>query len=77
MTSLEVVVVMAGVPLTIMVVIGLLTMRPHFTRVPRWRPGQQWNYRPVLFTAAPEALRDGSSAHHTTGDSRGGARGHW
>ncbi len=77
MTSLEVVVVMAGVPLTIMVVIGLLTLRPHFGRTRLWRPGQEWSYRPVLFMAAPEGLRDGSAVHHATGGSRGGARGHW
>jgi hypothetical protein len=62
-TSLEVVVVMAGVPLAIMVLIGLLTLRPHVTRAPRWRPDQEWNHRPVLFTAAPEALREASAAH--------------
>lgn len=77
MTSLEVVVVMAGVPLAIMVLIGLLTLRPHFTRVPRWRPDQEWNYRPVLFTATPEALREASAAHRETGGTRGGAQGHW
>jgi len=77
MTSLEVVVVMAGVPLTIMVVIGLLTLRPHFGRTRLWRPGQEWNYRPVLFTAQPEAWRDGSAVDRAAGGSRGGARGHW
>ncbi|MGH3846074.1 MAG: aa3-type cytochrome oxidase subunit CtaJ [Pseudonocardiaceae bacterium] len=77
MTSLEVVAVMAGVPLAIMVVLGLLTLRPHYTRAPRYRPGEEWNYRPVLFTANPEVLRAGQASHHATGGARGGARGHW
>lgn len=77
MTSLEVVVVMAGVPLTIMVVIGLLTLRPHFARTRRWRPDQEWNYGPVLFTTTTQALRDRSPTHPTTGGSRGGAQGNW
>jgi hypothetical protein len=34
-TSLEVVLVMAGVPLAIMVVLGLLTLGPQFVRRPR------------------------------------------
>ncbi len=36
-TSLEVVLVMAGVPLAIMVVLGLLTLRPHFALPRRLR----------------------------------------
>ena len=77
MTSLEVVVVMAGVPLAIMVLIGLLTLRPHFTRARRWRPDQEWNHRPVLFTTKPEVLREASGAHRETGETRGGAQGTW
>jgi len=41
MTSLEVVLVMAGVPLAIMILLGLLTLRPHFPRARRYRPGQE------------------------------------
>ena len=40
-TSLEVVLVMAGVPLAIMVVLGLLTLGPHLARARRARPGRQ------------------------------------
>lgn len=40
-TSLEVVLVMAGVPLAIMVVLGLLTLGPHLVRARRSRSGRQ------------------------------------
>ncbi|HKS52522.1 MAG TPA: hypothetical protein VJS67_11695 [Pseudonocardiaceae bacterium] len=41
MTSLEVVLIIAGVPLVIMVVLGLLTLGPPFLRDRRSRPGRQ------------------------------------
>ena len=53
MTSWEVVLVLAGVSAAIMVVLGLLTLRPHLVRVRRYRPGEQWDYPPVLWTANP------------------------
>ena len=83
MTSLEIILVLAGVPLAIMVLLGLLTLRTAFARPRRYRPGDEWNYPPVLWTANPEALRDGMTSHHTrhgcegTGGARGGARGNW
>lgn len=40
-TSLEVILVMAGVPLAIMVVLGLLTLGPHLARSRRARPRRQ------------------------------------
>jgi hypothetical protein len=74
-TSVEVVVVLAGVPLAIMVVLGLFTLRP-FARAPRWGPGDDWNFPAVLWIAKPEALRR-DSASRGTGGARGGARGEW
>jgi hypothetical protein len=74
-TSLEIILVLAGVPLAILILLGLLTLRPNFARPPRYRPGQEWNYPPVLWTANPEALREASGQR--TGGARGGARGHW
>jgi hypothetical protein len=79
-TSLEVILIMAGVPLAIMVLLGLLTLRPHFARTRRYRPGEEWSYPPVLWTANPEALRDGVEHHRSrdgSGGGRGGARGNW
>jgi hypothetical protein len=40
-TSLEVVLVMAGVPLAVMVVLGLLTLGPHLVRSRRSRRGRR------------------------------------
>ncbi|MDQ4092873.1 MAG: hypothetical protein M3143_05540 [Actinomycetota bacterium] len=75
MTSLEMILVLAGVPLAILVLLGLLTLRPNFVRPRRYRPGEDWNYPPVLWTANPEALQDGSPQRARA--ARGGARGHW
>ncbi|MFZ0876504.1 MAG: hypothetical protein WAN20_18600 [Pseudonocardiaceae bacterium] len=80
MTSLEVILVLAGAPLAIMILLGLLTVRPKFTRPRRYRPGEPWNHPPVLWTANPEALRDGTTQHRSrdgSGEARGGARGNW
>jgi hypothetical protein len=82
-TSLEVILVLAGVPLAIMVLLGLLTLRAAFARPRRYRPGDEWNYPPVLWTANPETLGGGMSVHHAhhgregSGGTRGGARGNW
>ena len=43
-TSVEVVLILAGVPLAIMVVLGLLTLRTMFARPRRYRPGDKWSY---------------------------------
>ncbi|MGH3842654.1 MAG: aa3-type cytochrome oxidase subunit CtaJ [Pseudonocardiaceae bacterium] len=83
MTSLEIILVLAGIPLAIMVLLGLLTLRTTFARPRRYRPGDEWNYPPVLWTANPEALRDGGTAHHAhhghagSRGARGGASGNW
>lgn len=80
-TSLETILVLAGVPLAILVVLGLLTLRPNFARPRRYQAGQEWNYPPVLWTANPEALRGSAghqgTGHQGTGAARGGARGDW
>jgi hypothetical protein len=78
-TSLEVILILAGTPLAIMILLGLLTLRPKFARTRRYRPGEQWDHPPVLWTATPEALRD-EAAHGSrdgSGEARGGARGNW
>ena len=80
MTSLEIVLILAGVPLAIMVLLGLLTMRSSFRRPRRYRIGDEWNYPAVLWTAHPEALRGGVATHYgrdRSGGTRGGARGNW
>lgn len=80
MTSLEVILILVGVPLAIMTLLGLLTLRPHFARTRHYRAGEQWNYPPVLWTANPEALRTGRAHHRSrdgSGGALGGARGNW
>ena len=74
-TSLEIILILAGVPLAILVLLGLLTLRPNFARRARYRPGEEWKYPPVLWTANPEALHENS--HQIADAARGGARGHW
>jgi hypothetical protein len=74
-TSLEVVLVMAGVPLAIMVLLGLLTLGPHLARTRRSHPGQKSNRPPVLWTVNPENLRGGSTNHKIRGAVRKGDRG--
>ncbi|MGH4016155.1 MAG: aa3-type cytochrome oxidase subunit CtaJ [Pseudonocardiaceae bacterium] len=80
MTSWEIILVLAGSPLAIMALLGLLTLGPSVRRRPRYRPGQEWNHPPVWWTADPQALRDAGAAHHnpaTTRAARGGCRGDW
>ncbi|MGH3790961.1 MAG: aa3-type cytochrome oxidase subunit CtaJ [Pseudonocardiaceae bacterium] len=63
-----------------MILLGLLTLRPRIARGRRYRPGEVWNHPPVLWTANPEALRDGVVPPHGgagSGEARGGARGNW
>jgi hypothetical protein len=79
-TSLEVILVLSGTPLAIMISLGSLTLWPKFARTRRWRPGEEWSYPPVLWTANPEALRDGVAHYHGregSGGARGGAGGSW
>ncbi|MGH3874454.1 MAG: aa3-type cytochrome oxidase subunit CtaJ [Pseudonocardiaceae bacterium] len=73
--SPETILILVGLPLAIMVLLGLLTLRPNLVRSRRYRPGQEWNHPPVLWTANPEALRD--PGPRRAGAARGGARGHW
>lgn len=83
MTIVETVSVFALIPLAIYGVITLLTLRPKATRITRYRPGQEWGYAPVWWTANPAGVSsnhqvaddaDGATAARTA---RGGARGNW
>ena len=81
MTIVETVLVFALIPLALYGVIMLLTLRPKATRIPRYRPGQEWGYAPVWWNANPAGL---SAGHHSTAEpavegstAKGGARGNW
>lgn len=79
MRSLEVILILAGVPLAIMIFLALLTLRPKFARTRRYRPGEKWDHPPVLWTANPEVFRDKAvhGSRDGSGQARGGARGNW
>jgi hypothetical protein len=79
-TSLDIILILAGAPAAIMVILGLLTLRTTFTRPRRYRPGDDWSYPPVLWTAHPEAWRASVTDRRHRGGSggpRGGAHGNW
>ncbi|SHG90450.1 aa3-type cytochrome oxidase subunit CtaJ [Streptoalloteichus hindustanus] len=63
MSVVETVVVFALIPLGIYGVITLLTLWPKFTRGPRYRPGQEWEYEPVWWTANPAGLGVPAGGH--------------
>ncbi len=80
MTIVETVLVFALIPLAIYGVITLLTLRPKATRIVRYRPGQEWNYAPVWWSANPGGLSADRHAEATSSSgptARGGARGNW
>jgi hypothetical protein len=68
---------MAGVPLAIMVLLGLLTLGPHLVQTRRSHPGQKSNRPPVLWTVNLKDLRGGSTNHKIRGAVRKGDRGDW
>lgn len=80
----ETIVVFVGIPLALYGLLGLLTLRSKFAGSFRYRPGQEWNYPPVWWTANPHGLD--RAKHHTASGTdagssaaavRGGARGSW
>ncbi|MGH3978065.1 MAG: aa3-type cytochrome oxidase subunit CtaJ [Pseudonocardiaceae bacterium] len=81
MSAVETVLVLALSPLAILGVIAILTLWPKFARAPRYRPGQEWTYPPVWWTANPDSLPashgTGAGGDRVAGSRRGGARGSW
>lgn len=86
----ETVLVFAVIPLAIYGLIALGTLRSKFGSAPRYRPGQEWDYPPVWWTANPEGLagraqtreqsqrREGADGVGSgTSTNRGGASGNW
>jgi hypothetical protein len=79
-TAVETILVLVFGPLAIMGVLAVLTLWPKFARTPRYRPGQEWNYPPVWWTAEPEAAgssRSPAALEGTAHTARGGAHGSW
>ncbi|MBB4967985.1 aa3-type cytochrome oxidase subunit CtaJ [Saccharothrix violaceirubra] len=83
MTIVETVLVFALIPLAIYGVITLLTLRQKATRITRYRPGQDWGYAPVWWSANPAGLGADrhaaipESATATGATAKGGASGKW
>ncbi|MFB9909342.1 aa3-type cytochrome oxidase subunit CtaJ [Allokutzneria oryzae] len=84
MNVAETLLVFALIPLAIYGVIALLTLWPKFARTPRYRPGQDWDYEPVWWTANPAGVgvrvnhsAPVESAAQSVRTARGGARGSW
>jgi hypothetical protein len=72
------------IPAAIYGVIALLTLRPTYARVPRYRPGQPWTYEPVWWSAtgaldaahAPQ-LTESTPVDTSVRTAAGGCRGNW
>lgn len=80
MTAVETILVLVLGPLGILGVLAVLTLWPKFARVPRYRPGQEWDHQPVWWTANPDAIgtsRQPAQLDTTASTARGGARGTW
>ncbi|GLZ37761.1 hypothetical protein [Actinokineospora sp. NBRC 105648] len=83
MTLAETLLVFAAIPLALYGVIALLTLRDKFAKAPRYRPGQEWGYEPVWWTANPAGLGAEHTPHADHADTarprtaKGGARGGW
>ncbi|WP_130348145.1 hypothetical protein [Herbihabitans rhizosphaerae] len=89
MSLVQTVLVFVGLPLAIYGLVALLTLRSRAASRPRYRPGQDWDYPAVWWTANPAGV--GVDRHagrptaeatddSATGEARtavGGARGSW
>ncbi|MGY1827657.1 MULTISPECIES: aa3-type cytochrome oxidase subunit CtaJ [unclassified Blastococcus] len=59
MTVAETLLVYAGIPLAVVLVLALLTLRPGADRRPRYKPGQPWNHAPVWYEPHPAHVGGG------------------
>lgn len=84
-SAVQTILVYVLIPAGIYGVIALLTLWPKSARSPRYRPGQQWTYEPVWWSAsglvAPEQTGRTAETEAEAGSevrtARGGARGNW
>lgn len=53
MSKLEALLIFAGIPLAVLVIIALLVMAPSVARGPRYRPGLSWWADPEWFNGPP------------------------
>jgi hypothetical protein len=86
-TVVETILVFAGIPLAIVVLLALLIFVPGGRKRVRYKSGQAWDHAPIWYEPHPDgpaaghgshpALPAGSSTHATAGGPLGGARGTW
>jgi hypothetical protein len=64
-TVVETLLVYAGAPLAVILVLALLTLVPGRTKRARYRPGQPWDHEPVWYEPHPEGMTQtgGGDAH--------------
>ena len=84
MSTVETILVFAGIPLAIILLFAVLTLLPGRQKKARYKPGQPWEHEPVWFEPHPMGSAHGEAhaltAGHSTAASAGplgGARGTW
>ena len=85
MTVVETILVFAGIPLAIILLLALLIFVPGGRKRARYKSGQSWEHAPIWYEPHPDgaghdahaALPAGSAGHTTTAGPLGGARGTW
>jgi hypothetical protein len=86
-TVVETILVFAGIPLAIILLLALLVFVPGGRKRPRYKSGQPWDHAPIWYEPHPDgaaadhgshaALPAGSAAHSVAAGPLGGARGTW
>lgn len=80
MSLVQTVLVFVAIPGAIYGAVALLTLRVRSSKTPRYRPGQDWDYPPVWWTANPEGAVQAAYVDDSAPTGRtawGGARGSW
>ena len=52
LTPLQQVMVFAGIPALLCLILALAILAPGWTRAGRYRPGEPWNYDPILINGS-------------------------
>lgn len=52
LSVLDYVLIFVGIPAAVIVILMLAILAPGWTRAGRYRPGEPWNYEPILINAA-------------------------
>lgn len=77
LSALQTLLIFAGIPIGLFVVISLLVMAPSMARGPRYRPGLGWWAAPVWFNGPDDADSAVRHATATPKNEGGGASARW